>query len=46
MYEFKIDFVNKIYVDGFTDGESNFSKAFDLFRKLKLEFIKWHFYLR
>ena len=38
-YEFDIDFINKIldcfYVDDFTGGDSDFSKAFGLFKKLK-----------
>ena len=49
-YEFDIDFVNKIldyfYVDDFTDGESDFYKALDLFKKLKLRFLDGHFHLR
>ena len=38
-YEFDIDFINKIldcfYVDDFTGGDSDFSKAFGLFKELK-----------
>ena len=49
-YEFDIDFVNKIldsfYVDDFTGGESDFYKALDLFKKLKLRFLDGHFHLR
>ena len=48
-YEFYIDFVNKIfdcfYVDDFTGSESDFYKALDLFKKLKL-FLDRNFHLR
>ena len=48
-YEFGIDFANKtldcFYVDGFTSGESDFYKALDLFKKLKLRFLDGHFHL-
>ena len=46
-YEFDIDFANKIfdcfYVDDFTGNESDFYKALDLFKKLKLRFLDGHF---
>ena len=49
-YEFDIDFVIKIidcfYVDDFTDGESDFYKALDLLKKLKLRFLDGNFHLR
>ena len=42
--------MNKIldcfYVDDFTGGESDFYKALDLFKKLKLRFLDGHFHLR
>ena len=49
-YEFGIDLANKtldcFYVDGFTSGESDFYKALDLFKKLKLRFLDGYFHLR
>ena len=49
-YEFDIDFINKIldcfYVDDFTGGDSDFSKALGLLKKLKLRFLNRHFHLR
>ena len=49
-YEFDIDFIKKIldcfYVDDFTGGDSDFSKALGLFKKLKLRFLNRHFHLR
>ena len=48
-YEFGIDFVNKIldcfYVGDFTGGESDFSKALNLFKNLNLRFLDGHFHL-
>ena len=47
-YEFDIHnwILDCFYVDDFTGGESNFYKALDLFKKLKLKFLDGHFHLR
>ena len=47
-YEFDIDMnltLDCFYVDDFTGGESDFYKALDLFKKLKLIFLDGHFHL-
>ena len=47
--EFDSDFVNKIldcfYVNDFTGAESDFYKALDLFKKLKMKFLNGYFHL-
>ena len=47
--EFDSDFVNKIldcfYVNDFTGAESDFYKALDLFKKLKMKFLDGYFHL-
>ena len=38
--------LNSFYVDDFTEGENDFEKALDMYKKLKIRFLEGLFHLR
>lgn len=49
-YEYDDEFASKVldsfYIDDLSGGENTTKKVFELFKKLKILFLKWLFYLR
>ena len=49
-YEYDDEFTSKVldsfYIDDLSGGENATKKVFELFKKLKILFLKWLFYLR